>query len=1152
MKLTRNLISLFLMIVLICSLAPLSAHAASGPENTTDFAGGHGTADSPYLVATKEQLNNVRNYRYSHFRQTANIYFDASDFQSGGKFYNGGKGWTPIGADGAGFSGTYNGDGYTISGLTMTYTLTTSSGYPQYLGLFGYVTGDIANVKLTELNFKITKNSVSGAVYLGGVAGFCSRDVLGCSTAGQITLNTSGGGFVAGVVADGRYVNYCTNSATITVNRNSTVTAPTNYVVYAAGIVASGDYTYNCTNNGKITSNCSSTTAGGITASTWYISDCVNNGNVTVDTFGTANASGTNNSNMVGGIVGQLIEDAVRCINNGAIVCSGYESHVGGIAGWVQGNLVDQCKASGSVTTVPSNGAQNTVYGYAGGIVGTAQMWVEITNCYGNGLATVTSSGTEESYAGGIVGWNMQDDVVISHCYTITSTVNSNTSAYAWTRGGIIGYNVGTVSDCYYRYPYNGVNAGVNSASRYYDVTYFKDQSIYKNFDFTTIWKMGDSSYPYAMLRMESTSHKHSLTKIPTDYDCLYGGYWEHWYCSDCNTRFFDSNATKPAASNMLYFYGHKEISIPAVAATCSTPGLTEGFQCTVCKTYTVPQTETALAPHTPVIDAAVAATCTSTGLTEGSHCDVCKQTIVKQTVVGKAEHTPVLDPAVTPTCTSTGLTEGYHCGICSTPIVTQIVLEMTDHTPVVDQAVPATCTSTGLTEGSHCGVCSAPIVEQTVIGLADHTPVIDPAVPASCTSTGLTEGSHCGICSTPIVTQIVLEMTDHTPIIDPAVPASCTSTGLTEGSHCGVCSAPIVEQTVVDLADHLPSDPTKENDVPPTATDAGSYDSVVYCTNCSTELSRETIPVPATGPIPKEIIRISGKNRTETAIAAADVMMEELGVSSFDYIIIASGINFADALSGSYLAVVRSAPILLHTDKTAARNQEYVLSHLTPGGTVYLLGGTGAVPGFVQADLENANINVVRLSGPDRFATNIAILKEAGVTAEQEILVCTGYNFADSLSASATARPILLVNSNKDALTKAQVEYLEQLGYCNMTIIGGESAVSLMLADTLKNYGTVDRLSGKTRYVTSILIAEKYFSQQDTVFIAYGQNFPDGLCGGPLASIMGAPLLLTQPKQEPIAAAFVESNEIYRGYILGGTGVISEETVSKIFFTES
>ena len=119
---------------------------------------------------------------------------------------------------------------------------------------------------------------------------------------------------------------------------------------------------------------------------------------------------------------------------------------------------------------------------------------------------------------------------------------------------------------------------------------------------------------------------------------------------------------------------------------------------------------------HKVVTDPAVPATCTTAGKTEGSHCSVCGTIIVPQQETPLADHTPVTDPAVPATCTEAGKTEGSHCSVCGTVITAQQTIPAKGHTPVTDPAVPATYTETGLTEGSHCAVCGKTLVEQQVV----------------------------------------------------------------------------------------------------------------------------------------------------------------------------------------------------------------------------------------------------------------------------------------------------------------------------------------------------------------------------------------------------------------------------------------------------
>lgn len=309
------------------------------------------------------------------------------------------------------------------------------------------------------------------------------------------------------------------------------------------------------------------------------------------------------------------------------------------------------------------------------------------------------------------------------------------------------------------------------------------------------------------------------------------------------------------------------------------------------------------------------------------------------------------------------------------------------------------------------------------------------------------------------------------------------------------------------------------------------------------------TEPEPSEPPEPdSDIPRLYGSNRSATAIEVAETMKDTLGVETFDSIIIASGDNFADALAGSCLAAQEQAPILLHRASAVTMNTEYIQKNLRAGGTVYLLGGTSAVPEAVETTLEDAGINVQRLAGTTRFDTNLEILEEVKITSGQEILISTGHNFADSLSASATGLPILMVNNTTGKLTDAQVKFLESLQNCSFTIIGGTSAVSQSLENAISAFGDVTRLSGSNREATSILVAETYFTNPELVVLAYSRNFPDGLCGGPLANLLGVPLILTNAGHETATAKYIADNGITTGIVLGGTAALSNKTVNAIF----
>lgn len=296
-------------------------------------------------------------------------------------------------------------------------------------------------------------------------------------------------------------------------------------------------------------------------------------------------------------------------------------------------------------------------------------------------------------------------------------------------------------------------------------------------------------------------------------------------------------------------------------------------------------------------------------------------------------------------------------------------------------------------------------------------------------------------------------------------------------------------------------------------------------------------------------ILRLAGSDRFQTAIAAADHLKEKSGVASFDNIIIASALDYPDALSATYLAYKKDAPVLLvGKDKGSIQKVTgYVNDNLSDEGTVYIIGGTGAVTEDVDKALDS---EAKRLQGTDRYATNIAVLEEAGVDGA-DLLVACGTNYADALSASAAGRPILLVGSS---LTKAQKDFLDSKkddlsGKAYM--IGGTAVVSDDIQAAIEGYfPETARLYGKDRYATSSAVANEFFKGTlDTVVIASGKDFPDGLAGGPVACAYKAPVVLVADGFYDHAKDFFTEHNAYRLIVMGGKGVISETTSEAIAY---
>ena len=79
-------------------------------------------------------------------------------------------------------------------------------------------------------------------------------------------------------------------------------------------------------------------------------------------------------------------------------------------------------------------------------------------------------------------------------------------------------------------------------------------------------------------------------------------------------------------------------------------------------------------------------------------------------------------------------------------------------------------------------------------------------------------------------------------PVQENVVPATCKAEGsYDEVIYCTECQEEISrEQKTIDKLAHTPGEPVQENVVPASCSAEGSYDEVVYCTECNAEISRE------------------------------------------------------------------------------------------------------------------------------------------------------------------------------------------------------------------------------------------------------------------------------------------------------------------------
>ena len=125
------------------------------------------------------------------------------------------------------------------------------------------------------------------------------------------------------------------------------------------------------------------------------------------------------------------------------------------------------------------------------------------------------------------------------------------------------------------------------------------------------------------------------------------------------------------------------------------------------------------------------------------------------------------------------------------------------------------------------------------------------------CTHDGVKAHEKCSICGKLRIDgvevteeDVVIKAPGHTPaeaVKENEKAPTCTEDGSYESVvYCSVCGEELSRETVAVSAAHTPAEPVKENEVAPTCTEDGSYESVVYCSVCGEELSRETVVVPA------------------------------------------------------------------------------------------------------------------------------------------------------------------------------------------------------------------------------------------------------------------------------------------------------------------
>lgn len=378
------------------------------------FACGAGTKLSPYIILTAEQLAKLSfaigasdaDYQGKYFKLGADIILNKGKIidDKGALVADSTKlhKWTPIGNSSVAFTGSFDGDGHTVSGMFINTTST-------HNGLFGNVSGTVQNVTVAD-------SWVSGGDYTAGVVG----NLLGAGILKGIVNKASVvgiGGATGGVV--GRYqTKCCNNTGTIENVENEGVVSGKNNTGGIIGSLSESAISF-AQNKAEIIGV---NGVGGIIGSSGYnttLRDAVNYGNITgkEQVAGIAGYFGYRFSCSTG-------KEAVlsKVLNYGEIKGTVY------VAGLVGKN---DC-------------SKNTGLANRGNIIGTkytAGLFGYVVNSFSE-FAYNTGEIYGNVYVGGVIAYN---EVGVSQSVYSTGKVDGDSLV-----GLMIGYNYNTTMADYY------------------------------------------------------------------------------------------------------------------------------------------------------------------------------------------------------------------------------------------------------------------------------------------------------------------------------------------------------------------------------------------------------------------------------------------------------------------------------------------------------------------------------------------------------------------------------------------------------------------------------------------------------------------------------------------------------------------------------
>ncbi len=192
------------------------------------------------------------------------------------------------------------------------------------------------------------------------------------------------------------------------------------------------------------------------------------------------------------------------------------------------------------------------------------------------------------------------------------------------------------------------------------------------------------------------------------------------------------------------------------------------------------------------------------------------------------------------------------------------------------------------------------------------------------------------------------------------------------------------------------------------------------------------------------------------------------------------------------------------------------------------------------------------RLWGPDRYATSLAVarrfVQEAGGQVNAAVVV-SGVSWHDAVIAAGLAghldAPVLL--SRRNGLTPEASRLLTAAGVSEIVVVGSTEAVPEEAFESLKQLGSVSRVTAATPSAASVAVAERIGipgvmpGSGTTVIVAGDEVFVDAMVAGGFSARGRHPVLLTSPDWlDASVKSFVANRGVQHVVIMGGIDAVS------------